>query len=173
MISKIKEELIEIKDADTQGSLVEIKLIENVTWLLDSAFRIPYTRFRFGVDPLLSFIPMAGPLISYFISCLLIIGMIRKRPSGMLAARMIFNVVIDFLISEIPIIGNLFDFALKANSRNFNLMKKHYEKGELQGSAWPVILGVIVSLFVILIGLIAGVVAFGMLLWNYTFGLLF
>jgi len=40
-------------------------------------------------------------------------------------ARMLGNVGADFLLGAIPLIGNLFDFAWKANRRNARLLEEH------------------------------------------------
>ena len=43
---------------------------------------------------------------------------------------MVGNIVIDLLIGSIPVLGDLFDFAFKANRRNINLLLKHYNSGK-------------------------------------------
>ena len=78
-------------------------------------------------------------------------------------ARMVFNVLIDFIIGSIPFVGDLFDFGFKANSRNIKLMKEHYQEGRHQGSAFKVILPVLIALLIILIGI--GGLIFKLISW--------
>jgi hypothetical protein len=67
---------------------------------------------------------------------------------------MTLNILIDALIGSIPILGDIFDIAFKANMRNMRLMQEHYEEGRHRGSAWKVIIPVLVLLFLIIIGII-------------------
>ena len=43
-------------------------------------------------------------------------------------ARMLGNVGVDFLIGSVPVAGDLFDFAWKANRRNARLLEAHLNK---------------------------------------------
>jgi hypothetical protein len=38
---------------------------------------------------------------------------------------MLFNVLLDWAIGLIPLLGDIFDIAYKANRRNIRLLKKH------------------------------------------------
>jgi hypothetical protein len=38
---------------------------------------------------------------------------------------MVFNVALDAVIGAIPLVGDLFDFAWKANTRNLQLLERH------------------------------------------------
>jgi len=75
--------------------------------------------------------------------------MAKNGASGMLVARMLFNVALDALVGTIPILGNIFDLVYKANYRNAVLMREYYGEGEHTGSVWPVVVGVVVTIIVI------------------------
>jgi hypothetical protein len=47
--------------------------------------------------------------------------------SKLTLTRMLGNVAADFAIGAIPLIGNLFDFAFKANRRNARLLERHFD----------------------------------------------
>ncbi|RFP66477.1 DUF4112 domain-containing protein [Hymenobacter lapidiphilus] len=126
-----------------------LRWVERVSRLLDSQFRVPGTNWRFGLDPLMGLIPVVGGLPSLAISGLLILTMMRHGASGNLVVRMVFNVVLDTLIGAIPIVGNIFDFAYKANERNVRLLREHYSSGKHQGSGIGVIILSISTLIVI------------------------
>jgi hypothetical protein len=104
-------------------------------------------------------LPGVGSVASLGFSGLLIATMARHGASGMLAARMIFNVVLDTLVGFIPVLGNLFDLFYKANYRNLQLMREFYGEGRHQGSAWPVIISIIVVIFLMVIGTIWLIIA--------------
>jgi hypothetical protein len=65
---------------------------------------------------------------------------------------MVLNVLLDTIIGSIPILGDLFDMVYKSNMRNMRLMQEHYREGRHRGSAWKVILPVLVVLFLIIVG---------------------
>jgi hypothetical protein len=78
----------------------------------------------------------------------------RKGASGYLLARMTVNILIDAMIGSIPVLGDIFDVAFKANQRNLKLMKEHYVEGRHKGSALKVIIPLLIVLAIVL-GLIA------------------
>lgn len=147
---------------DKRSVNTELKWIERLAGLMDSKFRIPGTHFRFGLDPILSLFPAAGNIVSYAVSALLIIEMVRYGASGKVALKMIGNVILDFMISSVPIIGTVFDAVYKANNRNVRLLTDHYGQGKHRGSAGPIILAMVVILillFVLLLYLVIKLMA--------------
>jgi hypothetical protein len=77
----------------------------------------------------------------------------RNGASGFLLARMVLNVLIDAVVGVIPFLGDLFDVAFKANMRNLRLMEEHYAEGRHRGSAWKLIIPVLIILFLIVAGI--------------------
>jgi hypothetical protein len=117
---------------------------------MDARFRIPGTNFRFGLDGLLGLIPWAGDLSTLAVSGYMITVMARNGASGYVLARMILNVTIDAIVGTIPFIGDIFDFAWKANLKNMRLMRRYYQEGRYRGSAWKVIAPVLLLLVLII-----------------------
>lgn len=130
-----------------------IKWIERLAWLLDEQFRIPRTKFRFGLDPLMNLFPFLGDLSGFFVSGALVIAMAKNGASGRIVALMSINVLLDATIGAIPVLGNVFDFYYKANSRNIKLLKEHYLEGKHQGSAKSVVIIAVVVMLAGLVGL--------------------
>ena len=130
----------------------ELAWIDSAASFLDNRFRIPGTNIRFGVDFLIGLVPYIGDVVSFAISGLLVMVMARKGASGMALVKMVGNVWVDGAIGAIPLLGDLFDLRYRANLRNLQLLKEHYAEGKHQGSAWPVVFLILISLFV-LIGL--------------------
>jgi hypothetical protein len=137
----------------SKPTIPELDLIERVTRLMDNAFRIPGTNIRFGLDPILGLFPFIGDLISYGISSSLVLAMVRKGASGKLVVKMIGNITLDYIVSNVPVLGYIVDFGYKANERNFNLLKEHLEDGKHHGSGWPYLLAVLLILLLIMISL--------------------
>ncbi len=121
----------------------ELTWIETVSRWMDDVFVIPGTNIKFGIDPLLGLIPFIGDLISYIISLTMIITMIRHGLSSKLILKMLGNITLDYLISSVPILGDIFDFGFKANKKNLALLKTHLSN---TGSSNPKI-GVVILLF--------------------------
>lgn len=131
-----------------------LKQIAFIAKLMDKQFKVPGTNFRFGFDGLIGLIPGAGDVTTFAVSCYLLTLMARNGASGYVMARMILNVVIDLVVGAIPFVGDLFDFAFKANSINLRLMQEHYVEGRHRGSALKVIVPVLLLLLVIMGGII-------------------
>ncbi len=131
-----------------------LQKLKSVANLMDAKFRIPGTDIRFGLDALIGLIPGAGDLAGFGISGYMIWVMAHNGASGFVLARMILNILIDTLFGSIPIIGDLFDVAFKSNLRNIKLMEQHYKEGRHKGSAWKVIIPVLLLLFLAIVGMV-------------------
>ena len=93
--------------------------------LLDSAFQVPGTKMRFGLDPIVGLIPWAGDVITGFFSVLIVIHAVRLRIPRVVIMRMMLNTGLDLLVGAIPLLGDLFDAGFKANLRNLALLERH------------------------------------------------
>ncbi len=93
--------------------------------LLDSAFQVPGTQMRFGIDPIIGLLPGAGDLITGFFSVMILLHSIRLRVPKVVIARMVFNSGLDLLVGVVPLLGDLFDAGFKANLRNLRLLERH------------------------------------------------
>ncbi|MBD0328351.1 MAG: DUF4112 domain-containing protein [Pyrinomonadaceae bacterium] len=131
-----------------------LKGVETLAQWMDTKFQIPGTNFRFGLDGIIGLIPGVGDLSTFFISGYLVLLMARNGASGYVLARMILNIVIDAALGAVPVVGDLFDFAFKANVANIKLMQRYYQEGRYRGSAWKVIVPVLLVLGLILAGII-------------------
>ncbi|KAA3439740.1 DUF4112 domain-containing protein [Rufibacter hautae] len=133
-----------------------LKWVESISRLLDNQFVLPGTKFRFGLDPIMGLLPVVGDLSSFAMSGVLVMTMAKHGASRALVVRMLFNIFLDAVIGSIPIVGWLFDFGYKANQKNVNLLRRHYQEGKYQGKGTGFIIGV----------LIAFLILFGLLLWG-------
>ena len=97
--------------------------------LLDSAFGIPGTRFRFGIDAILGLIPGLGDVTTPVFSALLLVQATRMRLPLIVQARMVLNAAIDMVVGLVPVLGDLVDIGWKANLRNLALLERHARPG--------------------------------------------
>jgi hypothetical protein len=96
--------------------------------LLDSAFRIPGTNVRFGLDAIIGLVPGLGDLVSTALSSYIIwearqLGLPRWK-----IARMVGNVAADTVLGAIPFAGDVFDVFFRANRRNMRIVREHLER---------------------------------------------
>jgi len=97
--------------------------------LLDSAFRVPGTRFRFGLDPIIGLIPGLGDMVSPVMALLILSYGVRVRVPKVVLARMVLNALIDAGVGAVPVLGDAFDFAWKSNDWNLALLERHARPG--------------------------------------------
>lgn len=114
------------------ASAVEPWLVRFV-FLLDEAVRVPGTRWRVGLDPILGLLPGGGDALGALLSAGVVLLAARHGVPRIALARMVFNVGVDAVIGAIPLIGDLFDFAWKANTRNLRLLEAHESAGRRPG----------------------------------------
>lgn len=92
--------------------------------LLDQAFVVPGTRWRFGLDAIIGLVPGLGDAIGALFG---IYGVWVARQLGVppsVQTRMLLNLAVDALVGVVPIAGDLFDAAFKAHVRN----REHIER---------------------------------------------
>ncbi len=123
----------------------DFQWVERLSVLMDSRFRIG--NFKFGLDPILNFIPFAGQAATLIISLVLVTVMYRNGASGKLTIKMLLNVTYDAILGSIPLLGNIFDFFNKANEKNIKLLREHYYENKHQGSGVGILLTIGVILF--------------------------
>lgn len=99
--------------------------LEKLTHVMEHSIRVPGTRWRFGLDGLLGLIPGVGDLFGAILSSWIIVVAVRTGAPASVTLSMTANVFIDTLMGAIPILGDIFDFAWKANTKNMALLEDH------------------------------------------------
>jgi hypothetical protein len=108
--------------------------LQRLEILLDEAFRVPGTNVRFGIDGIIGLVPGLGDALAGLLSLVIpLAAWIRGLPYIALM-RMAVNLGIGVLVGTIPLLGDLFDIAWKANKRNYELMQRHL--GEPRRHTW-------------------------------------
>lgn len=91
--------------------------------LLDNAIAIPGTSYRIGLDPILGLLPGGGDAAAAFLSAYIILQSARLGLSRQRLGQMFFNVLVELVVGTLPIAGDLFDVAWKANAKNVALLE--------------------------------------------------
>lgn len=95
------------------------------TWF-DTAFILPGTQLRFGVESLLRLVPGIGDAAASALSCYLLYEAYRLGVPRLLLARMVGNVLIEGTAGVVPFAGDAFDVFFRANRRNVALLRRHF-----------------------------------------------
>jgi len=141
----------EVLPPERKGSAQSLEaLFRWVALLMDNLLRIPGTRFRFGIDPLIGLIPGLGDTGSAMVSALALIQAARYGLPKIVLARMAVNILLNELIGIVPVIGDAFSFWFKSNARNHQLIKEHMgAPRKSKRSDWIFVIGVLLTLGVI------------------------
>jgi len=107
-----------------------IARLDGLATLFDTAFVVPGTQVRFGIDALIRLIPGIGDVITTGL-CLYIVNEARALGAPpILIARMLANVAFDGIVGAVPILGDAVDVAFRANRRNIALLLDHLDRTE-------------------------------------------
>lgn len=155
-------------DPDRPGSPAS-KELERLAWLLDSSIRIPGINFRIGLDAVIGLIPGLGDMVGVLLSSYIVRQAWQLGVPKSTLARMGFNVLVEGVFGAVPILGDLFDAAWKANQRNVRLLHAHLENPRRAVRASR---GFIAGLIALLILLVLGMalVAYALVRWLMTLG---
>jgi hypothetical protein len=103
-------------------SLFDDENLDILSHLLDDFIRIPGTPIRFGLDGIVGLIPGIGDILGGVASCILLIAAWTRGVPYVILMRMIANVGIEVAVGSIPLLGDAFDIAWRANRRNYALL---------------------------------------------------
>lgn len=109
---------------------VNAERVQRLARWLDAGLRVPGTQIRFGVEAVLGLIPVAGDAVGLLLSLWLIELARRAGAPAPLLWRMAANAALDAGAGALPLIGDVFDLLFKANSRNAELLRQHFEPDE-------------------------------------------
>ncbi|MDB9315509.1 DUF4112 domain-containing protein [Spirulina sp. CS-785/01] len=143
-----------------------LKRLQSLSHLLDNAIPIPGTSYRVGLDPILGFIPAAGDYVSAGFSGYILLEAAKMGVPKATLVRMLLNIVADTLVGTIPVLGDIFDFAWKANQRNLILLESHLASPQSQSQAdqgfvWLLLAGLFLLVTILLLLTLGGVVWVG------------
>jgi len=83
---------------------------------------------RFGTDALVGLVPVVGDIAASVTGLYIILQARKLDAEGGTVARMFANWTIDLVIGAIPVVGDIFDFAFRSNSKNLKLLIADLEK---------------------------------------------
>jgi Domain of unknown function (DUF4112) len=122
-----------------QASLIShqarLSRIRWLSYLLDERFRIPGTRQRIGLDGLLGILPGIGDTVGALLSIYILFEAAQIGVPRSTLLRMIANIALDTVVGAIPVAGDIFDVAWKANKKNAALLNAHIASQAVENSS--------------------------------------
>ena len=106
--------------------------LDLLSHLLDDWFRVPGTSIRFGLDGIIGLVPGLGDMIGGLASTILVVAAWVRGIPYVTLLRMVVNIGIEVLLGAIPLLGDAFDIAWKANRRNYALIVRHLNQSRRQ-----------------------------------------
>lgn len=104
----------------------DMQRLERLAKLLDSQFSI--AGVQFGWDSLIGLVPAVGDVATAGLALYPIYLAHRHGLGRLTVLRMLGNVGVDALVGAVPLAGDVFDVAFKANRRNLELFRRAVER---------------------------------------------
>jgi Domain of unknown function (DUF4112) len=131
--------------------------IRRLAWWLDQGIRIPGTQIRVGLDPILGLVPGVGDSAGALLGAAILWEGVRAGVPRLTLARMAANILLDTAVGSVPVAGDVFDAAWKANTRNLDLLEQHaISPSKARRSDRLFVFGLIVLLVALVVAILAG-----------------
>ena len=129
-------------------------LAEQLAWLMDSSIGVG--RFSVGLDALIGLIPGLGDVLTTMVSVLIVGRALQNGVHRAAILRMLLNLGIDTAVGSVPIVGDLFDVAYKANIKNMQIYRESMNGTRAPLKDWGFIaLVAVILLLMVLLPLVA------------------
>jgi hypothetical protein len=113
---------------DAQSRRAALDRLDMMATVFDTAFVVPGTGIRFGIESLLRLVPAVGDFAASMLSCYLLYEAHRLGVPRTLMARMLLNVLLEGAVGVVPVAGDAFDVFFRANRRNVILLREHFAR---------------------------------------------
>ena len=116
----------------TTSSDADIRAAETLARWLDDRF----------LDPLMGFlVPGVGDVVGSALGLYVVVVAFRRKLPLVTISRMLVNLGVDALVGAVPIAGDLFDVAWKANRRNVRLLRERHQARHDTAGDWLRVIG--------------------------------
>lgn len=116
------------RPVDAAEIALALQRMRSLAKMMDAAYRIPGTNFRFGWDAVLGLIPGVGDLAAGVVSASIVGYAVKMGVRKRTLARMLANMGVDMTVGAVPLLGDLFDAGFKANLRNVALLERELSR---------------------------------------------
>jgi hypothetical protein len=134
-------------------------LLEWLAWLMDESIAIG--PWKIGLDGLVGLVPGLGDMAGAAVSGFIILGAAQRGIARSAVIRMVINVAVDAFLGALPLIGDIFDFAFKSNTRNIQIYREALRGERTVVKDWVFIGFVALLLLVIFSAPLVGLIYLG------------
>jgi hypothetical protein len=144
-----------------------LRRLRRISHLLDNAIPIPGTKYRLGLDPILGLIPGGGDLIGSIFAGYVVFKAAQLGAPRETLIQMAANIAFDTVVGTVPVAGDLFDVAWKANVKNMELLDAHLGSPAESGKKadWLFVAALLLGLMLI----VGGVIFLSVMLLGWLF----
>jgi len=159
-------------NTSNKSQAASLRRLRRISHLLDNAIPIPGTKYRIGLDPILGLIPGGGDLLGSVFAGYVVFKSAQMGVPQETLLKMAANIVFDTVAGTVPVAGDLFDVAWKANVKNIELLDAHLGSPEQGKKAdWLFVAALLLGLILIVGSVIfLSVMIFGWLFRVFTGG---
>ena len=141
-----------------------IEFLRRWSRLMDSAYRVPGTRLRFGWDPIVGLVPGVGDVATASFAVTILYHAYLLGVPKVVMGRMLLNILLDLAVGLVPFAGDIADVAWKSNSANLALLERYERPGAKPTSGdWAMVL-----IAMVLVGGMLALVLTSVALMAYT-----
>jgi hypothetical protein len=116
--------LLNVHQRMSHQDLKSSQRLQRLSWLLDECIRLP-GGWRIGLDGIVGLVPGVGDAMAALVSSYFVWTAYRVGAPGRVLRRMSMNILLELVLGSVPLVGDLFDFAFKANVRNYRLLEEY------------------------------------------------
>lgn len=142
-----------------------LRQVRGIARILDEAIRIPGTNIRIGLDPILGLIPGGGDIAGGVLTGGIVLLAAREGAPASVLTRMVMNLAIDAAVGTVPLLGDLFDVAWRANTKNAELFEQWLASPGRTQRASKLVVALLLALILLLL---VGSITVGVLLMRWV-----
>lgn len=134
---------------------------------MDTAFTIPGTNFRFGLDAIIGLVPGLGDAIGAVIGTYILYTAAKLGVPKVVLARMLLNIGTDAVVGAVPVAGDVLDAAWRANAKNAALLERAMQEPRTaRRSSTALLIGITLAVFALVAGGLILTIYLASLLWS-------
>jgi hypothetical protein len=109
---------------------------------VEMAERIARWTDRAMIDPIAGFVvPGLGDVLGAGVGLYIVMVAVQKKLPAVVISRMLVNLGLDTAVGMIPLAGDIFDFAFRANQKNAALLRARHAGGRGRPGDWLMVGG--------------------------------
>ena len=106
------------------GTLDHLAVVRLIAKVMDTAFVVPGTKFRIGLDAVIGLFPVVGDAVGAILGSYILVTAARLGVPKTVLMRMLANIGTDAVVGSVPMVGDVLDAAWRANAKNAALLEQ-------------------------------------------------